>query len=305
MPRPCRKSSKSAAVDSPRNSEDFAALTSPLSSPCATDWMGARELFSSWPRTRISRCHALRSSSLNVRLRSLRTTRWCGKPPCRKDPRRSPQRPEPPGKFSSMVRAGSPSRQAPSPSSSAVKPRRRSNGRPSKRSPARLTRRSCAWLSNVKMARSISSITVRSSALASSAPRRCCLSVSLSAFTSMITSPMASSLRAPRARNEKSSSRRAASRFESVCREKTTRERSEKANPSQRETIRKASVQNAPEEKFPVHSRMSAISEPGRPAASARSWMRRSYDSCFIPIRVFAVCGTWRCGLILALLRPG
>src|SRR6266571_893754 len=65
-----------------------------------------------------------------------------------------------------MVRAGSPSRQALSPNSSAVNPRRRSWGRPSKRSPARLTSRSLVSLSKVKMARSISSKTVHRSAAA-------------------------------------------------------------------------------------------------------------------------------------------
>src|SRR5438093_924179 len=158
------------------------------------------------------------------------------------------RRHEPPGKASSMVCAASPSRHAPSPSSSAVNPSRRSSGRPSRRSPARLTSRSFPVLSKVKTARSISSITVRRRALASNAPKRCCRSTSPRAFTSIMTSPMASSLRAPRARNEKSSSRRAARRFESVCREKTTRCRSEKAKPSQREKIKKASVQTAPEE---------------------------------------------------------
>src|SRR6266852_2331877 len=90
--------------------------------------------------------------------------------------------------------------------------------------------------------------TVRSRALASMAPKRCCRSTSLRALTSIITSPMASSLRPPRARSEKSSSRSAAKRFESVCSEKTTRFLSEKAKPSQSVKMRNASVQTAPEE---------------------------------------------------------
>src|ERR1700726_3783138 len=106
-----------------------------------------------------------------------------------------PQRPEPPGKVSSMVRTGSPSREPPRPSSAAVKPSKRSGGRARRRSPARLTRRNLFSLSKVKMATSISSMTVRRSAPASRAPRRCSRSVSLRELTSIMTSPMASSRR--------------------------------------------------------------------------------------------------------------
>src|SRR5260370_891290 len=56
--------------------------------------------------TRIRRCHASRSSSRSARLRSVRTMSWCGRPPCRNVPRRMAHRPEPPGKPTSMVRAG-------------------------------------------------------------------------------------------------------------------------------------------------------------------------------------------------------
>src|SRR6266699_2397721 len=58
----------------------------------------------------------------------------------------------------------------------------------------------------------------------------------------------AQALLPPRPRSEKSSSRKAARRFESVCREKTTRLRTEKAKPNQRETMKNVSVQAAPEE---------------------------------------------------------
>ena len=46
----------------------------------AIDLIGASELFISWPIPRTSRCHALRSSSRNVRLRSVSTSNSCGKP---------------------------------------------------------------------------------------------------------------------------------------------------------------------------------------------------------------------------------
>ena len=155
------------------------------------------------------------------------------------------------------------------------------------------------------MARSISSITVRRSAVASSAPKRCSRSVSLRALTSTMTSPMASSLRASRARMEKSSSRRAARRLERVCREKVTRCFTESAKPSQKMTIKKVSVQAVPEEEFPVHRRIRATSDPGRPAPSARSWIRRSYVSRVIPVDAFAAGGTWRYGSIRELWRLG
>ena len=147
-----------------------------------------------------------------------------------------------------MVRADSPSRHAPSPNSAAVNPNIRSGERANNRSPARFTSRNFASLSKVKIATSISSITVRNSAVASNAPSRCSRKVSLSALTSIITSPMASSLRASRPRTEKSSSRKAASKFESVCKENATRCRSENANPSQNVMIRNPSVQTVREE---------------------------------------------------------
>ena len=85
-------------------------------------------------------------------------------------------------------------------------------------------RRRCA--SNAKTATSISAMTFRRSAVASSAPSRCWRSVSVSALTSIRTSPSASSGRAPRARIEKSPSRIAARRFETVWSGRTTRSRS-------------------------------------------------------------------------------
>ena len=74
---------------------------------------------------------------------------------------------------------------------------RRSAGAPraasSSRSPARFTRRKRRSPSKANTATSISSITLRSSVVASSAPRRCARSVAPMAFTCSITSPKASS----------------------------------------------------------------------------------------------------------------
>ena len=65
----------------------------------ASDLIGASELFISWPSTRTNRCQARRSSSRSVRLRSVSTSRSCGRPSSRNVLRRTPQRPEPPGKL--------------------------------------------------------------------------------------------------------------------------------------------------------------------------------------------------------------
>ena len=111
------------------------------------------------------------------------------------------------------MRGVSPSRHSERPSSSAVCPRMRSSAWLRMRSPARFTRRRQPVPSNANTATSISSITLRSSAVASSAPSLCLRSVSPSAFTSHNTSPSTSSRFAPRARMEKSPSRNAASKF--------------------------------------------------------------------------------------------
>ena len=55
----------------------------------AIDLIGARELLISWPMTRISRCHACRSSSRSGRLTSESTSSWCGRPPWRNVVRRT------------------------------------------------------------------------------------------------------------------------------------------------------------------------------------------------------------------------
>ena len=85
-------------------------------------------------------------------------------------------------------------------------------------------------------------MTVRSSVVASMAPRRCSRKVLPSVFTSRITSPKASSGRGERPRTEKSPSRSAASRLESVCSGNTTRSRTAMAKPSQAHTIRMVRV---------------------------------------------------------------
>jgi hypothetical protein len=72
------------------------------------------------------------------------------------------------------------------------------------------------------MATSISSITVRSRAVASRAPSRWAWSTAEEIDLGM-TSPSGSSRRAPRARMEKSPSRRAESRLAMVCSGRTTR----------------------------------------------------------------------------------
>ena len=51
----------------------------------AIDLIGASELFISWPMTRISRCHAWRSSSRSGWLRSDSTSSSCGRPPWRNE----------------------------------------------------------------------------------------------------------------------------------------------------------------------------------------------------------------------------
>ena len=137
----------------------------------------------------------------------------------------------------SMMRGVGPSRQARRPSSAAERPSNCSADRPSSCSPARFTSRSRWPPSKVKTPTSISTITVRRSAPASMAPSRWSWSVAASTLTSSITAPSGSSPLAPRARIEKSPSRSAASRFESVWSGRTTRWRTLKEQPLQTPTI--------------------------------------------------------------------
>ena len=95
------------------------------------------------------------------------------------------------------------SRRSPSPSSCGRRARAEPLGRLSEQPlAARLTSRSRLRSSKAKTATSISAITVRSSAVASSAPSRCARSVSASALTSSSTAPSASSA-TPRARADR------------------------------------------------------------------------------------------------------
>ena len=90
--------------------------------------MGASELLSSWPSTRISRFQAWRSSSRRVCERSEITSRRCGSPRSRKVLRRISQRPGPPGKVSGEGARDLAVEQAGEPESAAGRPSRRSAG---------------------------------------------------------------------------------------------------------------------------------------------------------------------------------
>ena len=161
---PLRASSRQSGGGGSRRSND--------SRLAASDLMGASELFISWPSTRTRRCHARRSSSRSVRLRSVSTSKSCGKPCSRKVLRLTPHRPDPPGKASVSGSSSSAPKQAASPSSLAFLPSNLSMGWPSKVSPARFTRRRHRSGSKVKIATSISPMMVRKRAVASKAPRR-------------------------------------------------------------------------------------------------------------------------------------
>ena len=75
---------------------------------------------------------------------------------------------------------------------------------------------------------------------------------------------------------EKSPSRNAASKFESVRKGNITRLCAENAKLSQAMTIATVRVHCSLEEKLPVHSRIKATSVPPSPAARASSKIRRS-----------------------------
>ena len=83
---------------SSRQSSGIGSCDAMLSRLPAIDLIGASELLSSWPSTRIRRCHASRSCCRSGTLTSLSTTSVCGSPPCRNDPRRTCHWPLPPGK---------------------------------------------------------------------------------------------------------------------------------------------------------------------------------------------------------------
>ena len=118
--RPRRMSSSQSAGRSRR-----ASSSSRLE---VTDRIGVSELLSSWPSTRIRRCQACRSSSRSARLRSESTSRSTGRPPCRTVPWRTSKRPDA-GAARGPPPAAAPGQDASDrPSSSAPRPRRRSDG---------------------------------------------------------------------------------------------------------------------------------------------------------------------------------
>src|SRR5437867_298051 len=285
-----RASERAAITARPRHmsssrSAGRAFRASRLSRLPAIDLIGARELLSSWPRTRMRRCQACRSSSRRARLTLARTSRRWGSPPCRKVLPRDSKRPAPPGSARSST-PGSPAASAgsaapsgsPRPSSSALRPRSCSAGRSSSRSPARFTRRRRRSSSNANTATSISSMTLRRRAVASRAPRRCWRRVSASAFTSSMAWESASSPLVPRARKEKSSSRNAASRFERVCRGRMTFSCTEKAKASQNPITRSPSVHCTLPLKSAAQSRPRVATAPGSPARSAIRRTRLSWE---------------------------
>src|SRR5450432_1575182 len=276
---------KPRRISSRQSSGSFSRATMDSRLP-AMDLMGVSELLSSWPSTRTRRCQA----SLSACVRSEITTSSNGSPCSRMRVRRPPQRPAPPGNAVCSVVSAGPSRHSSRCNSPAVCPSKRSAGAASKRSPARFTRRRRWFSSNAKIATAISRITVRSRVVASMAPRRCSRSVLPSVLTSRMTSPRASSGRGDRPRTEKSPSRNAPNRLESVCSGNTTRSRTAKANPSQTPTISTVSVHcTLAEGLSAVQSIHSAMAEPGNPASSASrttrpSWLRRAGLSLtFIP----------------------
>ena len=151
----------------------------------AMDLMGASELFNSCPSTRTRRCQACSSSSRSGWLRSEITSSSCGRPPSRKELRRIPQRPAPPGNAVLMTRGASPSRQSSRPELLRAPPERALGGLRRAGARRRDSRTgSSRSSSKAKMATSISAMTVRSSVVASSAPSRCSRSVSTSVLTS-------------------------------------------------------------------------------------------------------------------------
>ena len=141
---------------------------------------------------------------------------------------------------------------------------------PISRSPVRLTmRRRCSG-SKANTATSICSMTVRSSAVASTAPSRCSCSVSASAFISISASPSGSSGLAVRPRIEKSSSRK---------RREQVGERLQRHDDARADRRREAEQRAEDDDRQgPLHLRRvgsvqrihSAVTAPGTPAPSAR-----------------------------------
>ena len=147
---PCKKRLREAArpsiMLSPRSKSccSVSLIPLPTSRECklpAMDLIGASELFSSCPNTRINRCHARRSSSRNARLTSDRTTRVCGIPCWRNELLRTNHRASVP-KCSSTRDSFSHERQGASPKSELVLPTSCAELRSRSLSPAEFTSRS-------------------------------------------------------------------------------------------------------------------------------------------------------------------
>src|SRR5436305_3739484 len=251
----------------------------------AMEWMGASELLSSWPSTRMRRFQAWRSSSRRVRERSEITSRRCGRPPSRKLLRRTSQRPGPLAKVRERMGGISPSRRSASPSSASEWPRSRSPRSLSRRSPARLTSRSLPESSKANTATSTSSTTRWSRAAASTAPSRCSRSTSPMALTSLTTCDRASVSRGGRARREKSPSRRAERRLARVWSGRTTRSRSLRASHPQKKTTNRVTVPRSLREWSSCHTKTRERRAPGRPVPRARRRTRSSKASA---------AGRWR-----------
>ena len=154
----------------------------------------------------------------------------------------------------------------------------RSDGRPSSRSPARFTSRRRLSPSKAKMATSISSITLRSSVVASSAPRRWARSVAPMAFTCAITSPKRVFVRRSAARANGIVA--LAHGFEQIGERPQRRRhalphRCRAAPPDQHDHHGQGPLHLA-RMSAPVHSRISATTTAGNPAPSASSSMRCS-----------------------------
>ena len=249
-------------------------------SVAAIDLIGASELLSSWPRTRTRRCQAFSCSSRSGRLRSPKHDQLVRAAVLAK--RRAAHAPAPvrPRKCGRARGAGSArprgtrrARSRPPPSRGGAPQAAR--GAPGRRdSPAEGRR----LASKAKIATSISLMTAERSAVASSAPRAWVWSVSPRPLISERTSPRGSRRLAPRARNEKSPSRRARRRFDIVCRGRTTRWRAERAKASQKPATRRVTVARTSGAWSPDHAHTIENTTAGNPpmrqqAKIAWSWV--------------------------------
>ncbi len=193
------------------------------------------------------------------------------------------------------------SRYSAKPSEVASRASSRSAGCASSRSPARFTSRSDCCGSKAKTATSISSITLRSSAVASSAPSRWSRSVAAIAFTCCITSPSGSF-----GLSDAGADRVVAfaHRFQQIGERAQAVRRHARA----RRSRSRASSQYNDDIERPLHacrnsrrtaSRIAQAATAGKPPASASSSTRVSWLSLKLmatTARSAAGAGTARCG---------